>query len=485
MATDSELSHLVDDLRAASAGSRRKAAERLADMGKDACGALPALLSAASDSNAPVRRAVIRALGVIGAEDEQVIAVVAKALADPQQSVRVAALDILRALGPRAVVAVPALVARLGHPVWIEIPQVLSALSAIGPVASPAGPHLLDLLCQMPPELLADFSSGSSGPGAEGAAELWWNLIRVSAAEALATMRYDPAAVIPRLVDGVRTPNVPGVREGFVRAIGRYGLLAASAVETLVETLRSDQEPIIRKAVLGALNSMGPLLQPALPHLQAMVKDHTDMEARFLATQALGMLGPDARPALRTLEALVQEGVPEAREVALWAYRRITLQQPALVAHEESGVRFLEPTPDWSIGEPRTDRGVWFLPLWHEVCQIRATLSFSAATDSSRSGLLHRVVQELQSFFDRATIADPVEVTINDHPCQRIFIADGDRHDGTQAGVVYVFYQPGWQFRLRATMPIASGPGAVAAIGALARHVVWGPPTLAVVADVN
>lgn len=55
------------------------------------------------------------------------------------------------------------------------------------------------------------------------------------------------------------------------------------------------------------------------------------------------------------------------------------------------------------------EQGVWDLPLWHETCQIRATFSIGAASGVSRAALLAAVLRDLEPFFDKAAIEDPIE----------------------------------------------------------------------------
>lgn len=155
------------------------------------------------------------------------------------------------------------------------------------------------------------------------------------------------------------------------------------------------------------------------------------------------MMGQDALPALPALQAASQEGKQQLSQTVRWAQQRITLQQSAIVEHKDSGTRFLDPTPDWGIGEPWTDQGIWYLDLWHEVCQVKVTFSLRQ-TRASRGDLVSEELQSLHLLFEKALIAEPVEEIVNQQECDKIIIMDGDRHDGTQMGVVYIFHCPGY-----------------------------------------
>lgn len=106
----------------------------------------------------------------------------------------------------------------------------------------------------------------------------------------------------------------PADRAGVVRAIGSFGLNAASAV-TLLASALSDESPDVRSAAAGGLAQIGKPGAVAVPGLAKALRDSAP-RVRSVAAVALKTMGPAATPALPQLVAALDDPVDYVRAAA-------------------------------------------------------------------------------------------------------------------------------------------------------------------------
>ncbi len=195
-----EVTQLIRQLESPRAAERRRACDLLAEKGEAARPAMPELVFAAQDRNAPVRASAARAFAAIARAEPLAVIALATLLKDPHQKVRLAALEGLQALGPVARAAVPQLIEVLEDPDWMLVGEVLDTLASIGPAAALAAPKLFGFLTGVPPGLqpffLARGAKRTRRPqypeAARLAADVWYDTVILPATSmALQAMGYD------------------------------------------------------------------------------------------------------------------------------------------------------------------------------------------------------------------------------------------------------------------------------------------------------
>jgi HEAT repeat protein len=232
---------LVQRLGHREATVRRSTAEVLARLGSKARAAIPALLVAACDIDAGVRKAAAAAL-------EQI--------------------DLAWPTDPLAAGAVPDLIKEMGRR-SSDIAQIASWL--LGQIGRPAVAELMRAVGQASDihQVLVARTLGRIGPGA--------------------------APAVPALAQALGS-EFAHVRQAAAEALTEIGEAAEPATPGLVVAL-GDWLPTVRRAAAKCLARVGGSADLAIPGLIQLLPDRED-EVRQAAVEALGQIGPSAVPSL-------------------------------------------------------------------------------------------------------------------------------------------------------------------------------------------
>jgi HEAT repeat protein len=136
----------MEQLQAKDPATRQQAARTLANIGRNAEAASPALIQALKDENPLVRREAAWALAKIGSRDKAIVPFLVDMLKDKSAEVRGTAIRALGSIGPQAAPAVPALVDGLEHGDQLTRKLAAEALGRIGREAKAAVPALRQAL---------------------------------------------------------------------------------------------------------------------------------------------------------------------------------------------------------------------------------------------------------------------------------------------------------------------------------------------------
>src|SRR5947209_163712 len=227
--------------------TRRKALMVLSEIGIEAGGAVPALITHLSaQTNRGDRISCLSALAAIGADSEEAVNELAKATQDADATIAGNAVMGLVFIGPKAAPAVPILVEQLRSEQAVS-PWIVVALDRIGPAASNALPVLLD------------------------------------------AFRHPSKAV-----------SVPQA----LRALRNMGPAASPAIPELAKVIeqRGQDYPYAVEALLN----IGPRARECLPLLESLLSD-TNAIARVLAAAAVIRIGGDAEKSLPVLVRALED----------------------------------------------------------------------------------------------------------------------------------------------------------------------------------
>jgi HEAT repeat protein len=224
---------------------RRDAAERLGQLGEAAAPAIPALLIAAVDASADVRKAALNALKAVdpdwteNAAISEALPSLVAALRGRSQQVDQAASALLREIGQPAV---PALCSALldGEDNLKQI-RLMRLLAWIDPGA----------VCAIPPLTRALSSK--------------FLHVRIEAARRLADTGPPPEAALPALMAGLSERSLEA-RQAMAACLALAGAAAEPAIPFLLPLL-ADRDGGVRKAAAAALAGIGPPVVPALIEL--------------------------------------------------------------------------------------------------------------------------------------------------------------------------------------------------------------------------
>ena len=249
-------------------------------------------------------------------DEEQRLARRIAMLQAPSSGARLAALWDLQRLGPKAAPAVAALVQALHDEDPFLRTAAAEALAAVGPAAEAAVPELVEATMQDDDKEL-----------------------RLQATCALAGIGRRAEFVIPHLLHLLRSSKEEQ-RLATIRALGALGTDAA--VVSLIDLLTDVSGDVAEEAAL-ALGAIGPAAKAAIPALLQMLRAGGYRPAG--AAYALGRIGRlDAR-IVPALAMLLEHPVPEVREEAEIAFRRIApelaadLPNPAAAPAGEERIR--------------------------------------------------------------------------------------------------------------------------------------------------
>lgn len=267
------------------------------------------LLELAGAPDTQLRRAAVRALGPVAAEDDVREALVRLARVDSEASVRAAAVG---ALGRAGAAAVDALRERLSDPhssvrlaavgALVQADQN-AAIAALGPLLdvapSSAGIEAARLLLQLEG---AD-QSASARAFLRRALEADDASLRTQAGVALAGLPVTTEAPLAAVRHALETERDPEVRLSFARVLHRRGRASATAV--LVELLEGEGLIAVQAAVLLA----GDGDERALEVLARAITSGEESIVRRTAVRSLARdaMRPDAvRASLRDNDAMVR-----------------------------------------------------------------------------------------------------------------------------------------------------------------------------------
>ncbi|MDH3592587.1 MAG: HEAT repeat domain-containing protein, partial [Planctomycetota bacterium] len=382
---------LEKELKALPVRRRRHAAGALAEMGRGAVRALPALTAALEDEDSYVRLSAVRAIGnmraagapavpalalmlpgadrnlagaltsalfLIGRAAAPATPALAELLGSSDPYLRGMACQALEAFGPDAKAAVPALVQACYDEVWTVTHGALRALRRIGPAAGEAAPFLAELAEAFPfasgavAPVLQALKQGTPLPPNPAASDLPALRERLAAADAVAAGRA--AFSIGRLKADDETTlsalgralahDVPYVRRHASLALLRIG---AASIPTLLAAMKQDRVATRRLVADVLAHAASPATKEMLPVLIEALDDE-DLDVRYRACSALGVIGD--RTAIPSLIARVREDEAQVVGTAVWALGRIgpaaavaiRSMTEALARHDDQGMA-------WSI----------------------------------------------------------------------------------------------------------------------------------------
>jgi HEAT repeat protein len=327
--------------------ARIEAAEEIADMGRAAQKAVPALIKALDTKDVSFRTEVIFALGHLGEVSAPAVPDLIKQLgADEPPLLRQAAVESLRAIGPSARAAIPQFQALLkdkdaalqvgaarGLLTWaaddaqlvrecvavllkgLESDREEVQIEAMHGLTEAGAPAVLPVIDVLKSTKDIDVQTrtcevlGMIGPDARLAAPEFIKLlhaknadVRAHAALALGMLQSDSDQSVKALVPLLRDQN-ERVAQYAVIALGRFGPAAASAVPALIPLFEAEDDAL-RASLAYTMGEIGPNAKAAIPALIVALHDNNE-PVMLNAADALSNMGAAAVPAL--LQALQQD----------------------------------------------------------------------------------------------------------------------------------------------------------------------------------
>ncbi|HUR54968.1 MAG TPA: HEAT repeat domain-containing protein [Gemmataceae bacterium] len=206
---------------------RRRAADSLAQMGKDAAPAAPSLVKALADADPLVRGVAARAVGELAPDAPGAVPALVKQFPDVDA---IRAVAKFKAAGAEAV---PELTKLLTHEDGMVRWQALRTLGKIGEPSLPTLPKIIEMM------------GGDPNP-----------LVREHAAEAAGDIGPAAKDAVPALAKAMKDPEHK-VRRDAVRSLGQIGPAAAPVLAD-VKALMKDDEEIVREAATRAARLIDP-----------------------------------------------------------------------------------------------------------------------------------------------------------------------------------------------------------------------------------
>jgi len=259
---DGAISYFIKMLKHGDFEVREYAAMLLGSLVPYSKKAVPNLVEALSDSWEGTRQSAALSLGKLGADAKASVAALKERLKDSKSLVRVRSAQALIRLGDTEA-ALPVLIESLTDSSYAG-ELAAEVIGDIGPAAEPAVPALINLLKVGPFSAnRAAEALGKIGPAAKAAVPALVvalqsrdnGALRFYAAEALVTI--DPKAAIaalPELIDNAKKKQ-NHFRERAIKALGKIGSEANSAIPVLTEALKDSDEKI-RTAAAEALRNI-------------------------------------------------------------------------------------------------------------------------------------------------------------------------------------------------------------------------------------
>jgi len=235
---------------------------------------IPILIEGLSDPGPTVRERTIAAISLLGPHGKAAIDPLLKSCTDTNEGVRRAAYAALQKLGGPPPMGIGAL---LGHADPKVVFDALVTLNTIRPLPKELIPKFIDVLKRPLPVAKASDDPKQTVDETEG-------LVRIEAAEALASFGRDASSAVPALMN-VLQATTPEEFAKFYRP----------RPSTETDTVRTDGSP-----VMLALRKIG---KPAGPSLIEGLKSSSWL-MRWQSARVLGNIGPDDADPAYSAEAL-------------------------------------------------------------------------------------------------------------------------------------------------------------------------------------
>ncbi len=297
---------------------------------------IPCIRGKIGSTNVMDRRQSYYVLGTAGENAEQAVPYLVAGLKDPDFWARLVAVAALGRLGPKASAAAPDLselfVRERGTGSTNFLPRLIAAtFGNIGSDAAPALPLLRQL-----------FENETN-----------WNN-RCVYATALCQIDPGQTAALLFLIDGVTVHQPASDRSQAAQRLAQLGTNARAAEPVLLQTLTNATDTTLWYFTAQAITNAGiptevflPIFKQKLasgdPTMRATVAemvldiDPGDLDAQSVlkkllndnvywsvdAAQRLGRLGAAAKPAIPALRAAQKSKLPQLREAASWALKKI------------------------------------------------------------------------------------------------------------------------------------------------------------------
>jgi HEAT repeat protein len=344
----------MKQLASKEAATRQSAAQALGTAGDKSDAVVSALVHAAGDSDAGVRRAAIAAVrglkpnpektipqfvkvlesaspevaisivGVLAEAGEKAVPRINTALENPQA--RYWAALVIEDIGPAAKESVGSVVKALAVTKEPEVRrELILALAAIGPAAKASVPALIKLVSDKDPAVViaATYALGQIGPAAVAANDVLKkgtqskdDFLRVTSAWSLGAVNPNDKAVekavVPLLVAGLIDIDERGVRHAAAQAIVQ---LQPDPAVMLPEVLAA-AEKATPETMIESVQALAGVGRDAVPGLAKMLQYE---KIRPVVAHVLGRLGSKAGAAVPTMIALLPESNDEAQSELLLA----------------------------------------------------------------------------------------------------------------------------------------------------------------------
>ncbi len=255
--------------------------------------AFDGLLKALQDEDGEVVRTASTGLERVGTPPKESVSLLAAALKGPQLHVRVYAAHALAKLGADGAEAVPALAEALEDKHPAVALRCAAALKALGPKAAGAAPALVKAM-------------GPKKPSA----------LRVEAAAALVAANKEMEKAVTTLLLAFKNAS-DDFRPAAAAALGEIG--PASSEDAAIPLSEALSDSDLSEGAANALVRMG---KNAVPRVEKLLK-HKMPELRLRAVVILGKIGPPASTALPQLQLMAARELPDVREAAKEARKRI------------------------------------------------------------------------------------------------------------------------------------------------------------------
>jgi HEAT repeat protein len=290
---DRSVAYRVRGLKNKDTAERRRAIERLQQMGRLASDAVPALAEALGDTDTEVRRGAIRVLELVGPGARAAVPKLIDVLDDPDE--RPVLTRALQNIGPAAV---PALLQALKD----RRPRVRAgAVLTLG--------LLHDELDTVPAELLAARKDADEAVRLEVIRALGAFVVQLSSHKPDAQPRDNPSlarrACVTALLEALADDSVP-VRRQAALSLAGLDATAEGAVPALRRALQSKDRDL-QGNVLRALGALGRHDKTVLPVLLEGLRNNDAPDNQAAATDALGAMGANAAPAVPDLMKVLRD----------------------------------------------------------------------------------------------------------------------------------------------------------------------------------
>lgn len=208
--------------------------------------------------------------------------------------------------------------------------RAVDALRQMGTDAAPAGPALVAALSDgekhvstVAAQTIEVLAREKAGPKPDDALPALVKLFPNPAAiRAVAAYGSAAAGVVPQLVPLLKNPEVP-VRRQAVRALGKIGEPAKSAVPDVIALVESDPDAGVQEQAAEALGDIGPSIAAEAVPVLVKALQHTDTMVRRDAVRSLGQMGTAAKGVIDDVRALLKDPEDKVRDAAGKSVRQI------------------------------------------------------------------------------------------------------------------------------------------------------------------